>query len=375
LRGVNLGGWLMMEGYILHAPNVAKQVFKKKFAQMLGPSALQEFEQAFRDNFITEKDLALIAAMGFNCVRVPFHYRIIEKAMNHNDAEDLAYLDNVIAWAKKHRLWVILDLHAAPGCQNHDWHADSLGDAELWDGLRYQDQVCRLWEFLAGLYREEDAVAGYDILNEPVTDNIKALNTFYHKVIKAIRGVDPHHILFIEGNKWARDVDCLEDVTDNNWALSIHFYDPFEFGFNLVPHLKYPMKGYDKTNAAVTLRGYQKHAERRGVPVFVGEFGVNYREGHFGEDKCLQDVLECFEGCGFHWTYWTFKAVKNAVFPDGIFSYYHNPLWVNRHGPKTGWENFAACWPKYKDAMIASWRTEEFRENAKISAVLKKAVS
>ena len=132
LRGLNLGGWLMMEAYFMHAPNRAEQIFKKKFAEELGPSALKEFEKHFRASFIQEKDFARIAKWGFNSLRVPFNFRLIESAPYKYSQAGLAYLDQVVKWAKKYKIWIILDLHAAPGAQNHDWHSDSLGPAELW---------------------------------------------------------------------------------------------------------------------------------------------------------------------------------------------------------------------------------------------------
>ena len=106
----------------------------------------------------------------------------------------------------------------------------------------------------------------------------------------------------------------------------------------------------------------------------VGEFGVNAREGFYGEDKWLQDTLEIFGRFKFHWTYWTYKAIKNAIFPDGIFSFRDNTLWVNRHGPKIGWETYAELWPKNKKDIIASWRTDKFEENKAILDVLKKDI-
>src|SRR3989338_6933782 len=79
LRGVNLGGWLMMEGYILHSLNKAEQLFKKNFSQALGEKALKDFEKAFRKNFIQESDIREISKLGMNCIRLPFNYRMIEE--------------------------------------------------------------------------------------------------------------------------------------------------------------------------------------------------------------------------------------------------------------------------------------------------------
>jgi len=377
LRGVNLGGWLMMEGYFMHSANVAEQVFKKKFAKALGKKALRDFEKRFRDNFIREEDVRNIARLGFNCLRLPFHYRLIETKPFTYDRRGLAYLDRAIRWARKYRLWVILDLHAAPGAQNHDWHSDSLGKAGLWDSQSYQRRTLALWELLADRYKNETAVAGYDVLNEAVTDNIRTLNMFYRNVIRAIRKHDKNHIVFIEGNQWAQDLECLADFDDDNWAMSLHYYEPLDFSFNFVPQLRYPWKTakgkFNRNDIQRRIGSCRAIARKRGVPVLVGEFGINARAGLYNEDIYLRDVLACFAKAGFHWTYWTYKAVKNSIFPDGIYSYYANPPWVHRQGPLTGWDNYAACWPKQRQAMCRSWRTKEFQANTEVLKVLRKA--
>ena len=179
LQGVNLGGWLMMEAYILYAPNFPEQRFKREFAAALGQKALRLFEKKYRENFIRERDIQNIARLGFNCMRVPFNGRLVEKAPYRYDRNGVRFLDRVIRWAGKCGIWVILDLHAAPGSQNHDWHGDSAGKAELWTKENCQDRTLALWEFLADRYKNEEYVAGYDLLNEAVLDDTELLNRFY----------------------------------------------------------------------------------------------------------------------------------------------------------------------------------------------------
>ncbi|MBL8012522.1 MAG: cellulase family glycosylhydrolase, partial [Candidatus Omnitrophica bacterium] len=242
MRGVNVGGWLMMEGYILHAPNRGVAKFQQEFTKTLGSQAFAEFERTFRDNFIREDDFRFIAKSGFNSVRVPFHHNLIERKPFSYDPEGLKYLDTVLDWGKKYKLGIILDLHAAPGAQNHDWHSDSDGRARLWASKNFQKRVFALWEFLADRYRDNPSVLGYDLLNESVIEDHEKLTAFYQKLISVIRGVDRNHILFVEGNRWAQDVPCLEPLMDDNMVASIHYYEPLEFTFNFVPFLKYPIK-------------------------------------------------------------------------------------------------------------------------------------
>ena len=376
LKGVNLGGWLMMEAYILHAPNFPEQQFRKNFEKKLGANKLASFEKCFRDNFVTEKDIKQIANHGFNCVRVPFHYKLVEKTPYKYDQKQIQYLDNVIKWCASNKIYAILDLHGAPGSQNHDWHSDSMGQAKLWTNKANQNRTIAIWEFIARRYKDEKYIAGYDLLNEAVIKNTKLLNEFYKQLIKHIRNVDKNHILFIEGNNWATDLECLEKFDDDNYVLSLHSYEPIDFTFNLVPHLSYPSRmghqQYNKKHLKAHLSQYKRIANRHSVPVLVGEFGVTSRMALFGEDKWLDDMLAIFKEFGFNWTYWTYKAVKNSAFPDGVYSYYDNPPWVNRVGPVTGWDTYKNLWIKNKNEMVCSWRTENFQCNSSILKVLKK---
>ncbi|MBF0385956.1 MAG: cellulase family glycosylhydrolase [Candidatus Omnitrophica bacterium] len=378
LRGLNLGGWLMMEGYFMHAPNFAEQLFKRSFAKALGDKALSEFENAFRGSFITEKDFKRVMELGCNSIRLPIDYRIVETKPGVFKGNEVRYIDSAINWAKKYGMSVILDLHAAPGAQNHDWHSNSLGKAGLWNNKSYQNRTYAIWEYLADRYRDETAIAGYDLLNEAVTDDIKLLNDFYKNTIKAVRRADKNHILFIEGNKWATNIECLDRFDDDNYALSIHNYEPLQFTFNLTPGLKYPLKDknhfWDKDVTKRHLAKFKAISDQRKLHIYVGEFGVHYRDGHYNEHIWLKDVLKEFNSLGFSWSYWTFKAIKNFCFPDGVYSYYENSPWVNRQGPKSGWETYSAIWIKHKEEIISSWDTGNFTLNQLIAEAIKNGI-
>ena len=368
LKGVNFGGWLMMEAYFVHASNLPQQVFEKEFTSECGAQALKELMGKFRDNFITEADFKQAASWGMNCIRLPFHYKV------GADVRAVSYLDQAVGWARKHKVYLILDLHAAYGAQNPDWHSDSLdGKTELWTKKSNRQKTYALWEQLADRYKDETIVAGYDVLNEPVLQDTGLLNEFYRESMKAIRRSDKNHILFIEGKHWAQQIDVLDDFADDNWVYSIHFYEPMEFTFNLIPFMRYPWAGCNKDTLRRRMEGYFRFAQKKQRPIHVGEFGVNYRQGVYNEHLYLQDELKCFNDFGFHWNYWTYKAVKNYEFPDGIYGYYPNSPWVNRQGPKTGWNCWGQLWAEHKDEMTFSWRTKAFGLNTHVIEQLKKA--
>ncbi|HRZ39968.1 MAG TPA: glycoside hydrolase family 5 protein [Candidatus Omnitrophota bacterium] len=377
LKGVNLGGWLMMEGYIMGARNIAVRNFKKDFALRLGKKALEDLERSFCQRFIQRSDFERIKALGFNCIRLPFHYGLIEAAPFKMDPDGVAHIDRALRWAKDCGLKVLLDMHAAPGSQNHDWHSDSLGKAGFWNSAQGQKRACAIWGFLADRYKDHVAVAGYDLLNEAVIHDPRMMNSFYKQAIRAIRAAGSRQIVFVEGNRWATDLQSLDDFDDENLVWSIHFYHPIEFVFNSVPELKYPLRSkkgvFDRNTLQRMVGRYARFARKKKRAVYVGEFGVNSRAGLWGEDLWLVDVLDCFAQEGFHWTYWTFKAVKSHMFPDGIYSYMPNDLWVNRPGPKAGWETYADLWRDHRAKIIQSWSTENFRINQGIADILKKA--
>lgn len=374
LRGFNLGGWLMMEGYILYAPNIAERVFKDKFKQALGVTALEEFETSFRDNFVQETDFENIASLGFNCVRLPFNHKLIEKEPFSYSKEGLSYLEKAIGWARKYGIWVILDLHAAPGSQNGDWHSDSTGEVELWKNPSNIERTIKLWTFLANRFKDEETVAGYDILNEPIVA-AGELNKFYQDLVKEIRKVDKNHIIFLEPVNWAQDLDVLEKPKDENLAFSIHFYQPLEFCFNTKSVPVYPFKDYlykkGMEDNIKHLKNCFTISQKLKVPILVGEFGVHGRSNASGEMDYVRDLIKLFNELDFHWTYWTYKAVKNTTFPDGLYQYTENPEWINRQDPSLGWDNYIRLWPTHKTQIINSWKPKSFIINSKLSDVLK----
>lgn len=381
LRGVALGGWLNMEGYMMCGRNIPERDFKANLARAAGVPAVEDFTRSFRGTFITEHDIKIIKDWGANCIRVPFNYRLLEfedRPYSLN-AEGLGYLDNVVRWCEKHRIYCILDLHAAPGAQNEDWHADcSGGKPEFFTNDVNKDRFLRLWRFIAAHYKDASAVAGYDVLNEPVVafDKEDMVKDIYDRVTKEIRDEDKKHIIFLEGNHWAQRLNFLGKPKDPNTVYSIHAYPPTEFVFNYINDLVYPCKVnkimWNKNTLNMLAGQYFDFIRSNEVPLYVGEFGVNWRGGGFGELKWTKDMLSIMEEHDMHWTYWTYKTVANSTFPDGIYRYVENPPWVNRKGPVTGWENFYSLWPKEKDNIIASWRTEHFRLNSELCSLLKR---
>lgn len=253
LRGVNVGGWLLQESYILKTDSlVAQGRIKRALLRTLPEAAVEQFYADYRARYVTQADINFIADQGFNCVRVPFHYDLLltpaqrharNKALatgdvaayvgalaGYYDRNELftqpdqvpgfALLDDVIRWCAARNVYVVLDLHAAPGGQGTDLNInDNLAPLDLWKRrdskgrLIYQDMTVRLWEALARRYKNNPAVAMYDLLNEPhnvdarhgLSPNHAELNALYSRLIDAVRAQGDRHLLLLEGDGYGND--------------------------------------------------------------------------------------------------------------------------------------------------------------------------
>ncbi len=222
LKSVNLGGWLLWEGWIFGGGFTKESVIKNRLLQLLGSEEYNNFLSRFYENYITEKDIALIAARGFNSIRLPFNYRIFT-------AEDSGYIDGfkkmdeVIRWCKKYNLYLIPDMHAAPGGQNNLFISDP-ENSKLWSSIDDQQQTYDLWMKIAERYKNDTTISGYDLLNEPDINNTSTLVNFYSNLVKSIRSVDKNHLLIIEGNKMAHSFKGFPAKFDDNQIYSYHYY-------------------------------------------------------------------------------------------------------------------------------------------------------
>jgi endoglucanase len=180
-----------------------------------------------------ETDYQRVAAMGMNAVRFYMNYRTFESDAAPGTYLDdgWQWLDDNIAWAKRHGVYLILNMHVPPG------GFQSLGAGKgLWDKPALQERFIHLWTAIARRYRGEPTIAGYDLLNEPVvTRDKQQWVDLATRTAAAVRAVDPDHMLFVErlnsvGHEWHEDADRnFFTIPDPNVVYEFHFYEPFHF--------------------------------------------------------------------------------------------------------------------------------------------------
>lgn len=331
LKGVGLGGWLLQEGYMIKPSfsggGTQWSIKKRLYDQGVSDADVETFYQNWRNNFITKADVDYLASMGFNCLRIPMHYELFltsaQRAVRNsvarnsgnytnyvnsltswynsnalfNDAslEGFRTVDSLLSWAGANNMYVVLDLHAAPGAQGTDANiSDALVGNDLWNKSIYRDITVRLWQRLSARYINDNRVAFYDLINEP--NNVPAnsqIHDLFERLINAVRAQGDNHLLMIEGNGWGNNYDYMEPWTFTNRT-------------NLV----YNAHRYWITNSTTQTDGNPNQINlianmvnfrnTYNVPVWVGETGEN-------DNTWLRENIAALNSKGIGWCHWTYK--------------------------------------------------------------------
>lgn len=324
LRGVGLGNWMLPEGYMWKFGGRADRPrrIEKLVLDLTSPAFAEQFWTKYRQDYIMEADIRRIAELGFNSVRPALNARLFlsETEPPQRVAEGYQLLDNLVKWGKKYGVYVIIDMHGAPGGQTGQNIDDSANDQpELFLQSKHQDQLVALWTELAQRYRDEPCVAGFDLLNEPLPERTGAaakykhlVEPLYRRITEAIRKIDQRHMIVLEGVDWANDWSIFTERFDANLVYQFHFYC------------------WDNPTTLKSIDKYLKQRARLNAPVWVGETGERDNAIYWG-------TTEYFEANNIGWAFWPWKKMDTANTPysikrprawDAIVSY------VNDDGPK-----------------------------------------
>lgn len=249
LRGLNLGNWLLLEFWMMNGSSAAitnnnggvndQCTLEGTLSSRFGYAEKERLMDAFRDSWMTDRDWDRIAALGFNVVRLPFIYNLIE---NENAPYNLRpdawqYLDQAIAKAAQRGIYVILDLHGAVGSQGNEAHSGCGGRNWYWNGGNgqpasyYQDRTRWLWQQIAERYRDNNTVAAYGLLNEPWGTDANTLANNLYYLAQQVRAIDPNHIVILHGHN--SGINAFGNPASrgfSNMAFEMHFY-PGIFGW------------------------------------------------------------------------------------------------------------------------------------------------
>ena len=311
LRGFGLGGMLHMENFIDgYAAN--EEAMREGLLEVLGEKKYNLFFDNFLKSYFTEPDAEYIHSLGLNLIRIPINYHLFEDDMNPRVIKEAAFehLDRVIELCARNQIYTIIDLHALPGFQNQHWHSDNpTHKALFWKHKDFQDRALILWEAIARRYKDQPWVAGYDLINEPADPTGVKVFPYYKRLRDAILKIDPNHILFLEGDRYATDFDMFTEVWDNVVYTNHDYAGP---GF--IRGGDYPGytsgRYYDRDTIEHDFIKRSEFMFTNKVPVWVGEFGPVYT-GNPDKDEMryqvLKDQLSNYRKYNVSWCIWLYK--------------------------------------------------------------------
>lgn len=309
LKGIGLGGWMLQEPYMLKLSGIAtnQKDIRSKITALIGPARSQQFYDAWLTDGMQKSDVDSLAAWGFNSIRLPMHYDLFTLPADQEPVpgkntwlkKGFRLTDSLLSWCAADHIYLILDLHAAPGGQGHDLPISDRDSTKpsLWQSQADQDKTVALWRKLAEHYRDERWIGGYDLLNEPnwsfehplnkkdhgTRDTVNApLRRLLVRITKAIRAVDTNHLIFIEGNGWANNYHGLMPPWDDNMAVSFH--------------------KYWNANDVASIRQFLDLRDAYDVPLWLGESGEN-------NNRWYRDAVRLMEAHDIGWSWWPLKKI------------------------------------------------------------------
>ena len=309
LRGVGLGGWMLQEGYMLKIYKDAQQhLIRQRIETLIGPEKTAAFYNSWLVSHTTRADIDSLKSWGFNSVRLPMHYNLYtlpadrEPVAGENTWLDKGFqlTDSLLSWCKANEIYLILDLHAAPGGQGNDLNISDRDNTKpsLWQSEANQQKTVALWRKLAERYAGEPWIGAYDIINEPnwgfddLQKDPNGLNEKHNAPLRklmvditsAIREADQKHLIIIEGNGWGNNYNGIMPAWDNNMALSFH--------------------KYWNNNDENSIRHILNMRKENNMPVWLGETGEN-------SNVWFTQAIALLENNNIGWAWWPLKKLGN----------------------------------------------------------------
>jgi aryl-phospho-beta-D-glucosidase BglC (GH1 family) len=313
--GINLGGWISQ--YPVYDHNHFK-------------------------GFINASDIKRIADWGFDHVRLPVDYPVLEDDNQPGvlKTSGLDYIHNCLEWCRQNNLRAILDLHKAPG-----FAFDEHEQATLFDNPALQERFINLWRLIAREFagKMDDSLA-FELLNEISLPDSSPWNVLVKKTIAEIRKIDPQRLITVGGNYYnsVDDLQNLDILADDNILYTFHFYLPIALTHQKAPWLapiyeynhtldypgqkadgleeifkKYPWfhladeigVSFDKNYLRSKLQPAIEFMQKTGQPLYCGEFGVYEIAPMTARLNWSRDVVDLLNEFHIGRAIWTYKAL------------------------------------------------------------------
>lgn len=298
LRGVNAGGWLIQESWmnLTNAPSQleAFSVLDERF----GKEKREALFEIYEDNYWSESDFDNIKALGMNVIRLPFAWWNIVSDEEKLRQDAFRRMDWFVSECAEREIYVVLDLHAAPGSQNGNDHSGDITGAHLWDDENNLSLTELIWTEVAKHYAGNPAVCAYDLLNEPggkLNKTGKMQWDFFDRLYKAVREIDKDHVIMME-SCW--DPENLPAPDQYGWENVMYQYHFYKWNAD---------NDYAAQKLFTDVKMHKLGQVNHPVPSFVGEFTL------FQSLDAWKYALQTYYDAGLNWTIWTYKVTGNST--------------------------------------------------------------
>ena len=330
LKGVNLGGWI---------------------------SQFATYDRAHFDSFITEKDIQNIASLGFDHVRVPVDYVLLEEEDGTPKEDGFHYLELCRQWCEKSGLHMLIDLHECFG-YSFDPLKKGMDREKFFYDEALQKRFMDLWRRVAQRFSKWPDQVAFEPLNEVVLEEVAdAWNKVAAAWIRIMRTIVPDSFLVVGGVRYSSvtSIPLLDIPLDDKIVYNFHCYEPIVFTHQgaywveCMPsdfRIGYPQK-LEAYRRAVTGMGLQKDlagsvfredirevgegffedifapalkkAQQDGIPLYCGEYGVIDLADNMDKIRWLKDIHAVMNRHGIGRALWNYKE-KDFGLTDERFS-------------------------------------------------------
>ena len=312
LKGLNLGGWFIMEKWMCpldsgSLPDTYSVI--TNLDRRFGVAIEQSLLRTYQTNWITTADLDNITNGGYNCVRVPVwwgnFYSITNTTSSGWRADAFAVLDWLVTNCATRNIYVVIDMHGVVGGQSTSDSTGQQNQNQYWTSSTFQNETAYLWTQIATHYKGNSAVAGYDLINEPFGTNNSTTTAMvwpaYASLYTTVRAADPDHIIIMEGAFGSWNWSMLPNPATYGWTNVVYSMHEYQFGGTLAQC---------EAGSDNQVTDFNNH-KSWDVPDYIGEWN-DMGNGAACYDYSIND----YNNDGISWTMWSYKAAAGVV-PNG----------------------------------------------------------
>ncbi len=314
-------------------------------SEWLSQSKLRGSERA---TFFTSRDVAFIAGLGFDHIRLPVDEEQLWDESGKPDSEAFGLLEAALDWCAEYGLKAVVDLHLL---RTHNFIEKTT--PSLFTDPTEANRFAGLWSDLSHFLRGRPlSQVAYELLNEPIAADPLDWNRVAMAGYQAIRKHEPLRTIVLGSNTWnqTHTFNELAVPVDQHLILTFHYYHPmpithygaswWEGGVWDGP-VNYPgrlISAEDQADFTSAAPGNLSHlasevwdrerirqdlqiplkvARYHGCPLYCGEFGAYEKAPLELRLAWYKDMISLLKEYDIAWANWDYKGGFAPVIKGG----------------------------------------------------------